>query len=32
VPDGQITRIAAIEDLSGIADEIREVVAKAQSA
>jgi ethanolamine utilization protein EutQ len=31
VPDGQITRIVAIEDLSGIADEIREVVAKAQS-
>jgi ethanolamine utilization protein EutQ len=31
VPDGQITRIVAIMDLSGIADEIGEVVSRAQS-
>jgi ketosteroid isomerase-like protein len=31
VRDGQITRIVAIMDLSDIADEIREVVSKAQS-
>jgi hypothetical protein len=32
VHDGQITRILAIEDLSGVEDTIRQVVSAAQSA